>query len=88
MNTTTSSSELDSSRDAWWPQIDPETCTGCGDCVIACPTHALTLRKHVAVLARPSACNYCGVCEAICPVEAIDLPYQVTRDPTAPSLWA
>ena len=61
----------------WMPQIDIDLCTGCGDCIIACPTDALALVSGTAVLAEPDACNYCGECESICPVEAIALPYQI-----------
>jgi len=62
----------------WLPQIDDEVCTGCGDCVTACPTDVLELfTTGIAVVADPEACNYCGICEMICPVEAVSLPYQI-----------
>lgn len=61
----------------WFPIIDAETCTGCGDCVEVCPTEALAMRDNLAVVADPEACNYCGYCEPICPVGAIELPYQI-----------
>jgi NAD-dependent dihydropyrimidine dehydrogenase PreA subunit len=61
----------------WEPQIDEQICTGCGDCITACPTDALELSQNVAVVSDPKACNYCGICEMICPVEAISLPYQI-----------
>lgn len=61
----------------WLPIIDPDTCTGCGDCVEVCPTEALALQDGVAVVAEPEACNYCAYCEPICPVYAIDIPYQL-----------
>ena len=59
----------------WLPQIDPLACTGCGDCVRACPTGALALADGKAKVERPSACTYCAGCEAVCPVNAIALPY-------------
>ncbi len=62
---------------AWIPQIDEQICTGCGDCITACPTHALKLSHDIAVVNEPEGCNYCGTCEMICPVEAISLPYQI-----------
>lgn len=73
----------------WLPQIDVTVCTGCGDCIVTCPTDALALVSgitctesvEVAVLIDPSACNYCTDCETICPVEAIALPYQVVLEP-------
>lgn len=61
----------------WIPQIDEQICTGCGDCITACPTYALKLLEGVAVVREPEACNYCGICEMICPVEAVSLPYQI-----------
>mgnify|MGYP001052298988 CR=1 FL=1 len=63
--------------ESWLPVIDPDICTGCGDCVEVCPTGALALQNEVAVVARPDACNYTGYCELVCPVDAIDLPYQI-----------
>lgn len=61
----------------WTPQIDDQICTGCGDCITACPTDALKLSEGVAAVREPEACNYCGICEMICPVEAVSLPYQI-----------
>ena len=62
---------------AWLPEIDARTCTGCGECVAACPTEALALRQGKAWVARPAACSYCGGCEAVCAVKAIALPYVI-----------
>jgi ferredoxin len=76
----------------WLPLIDKNVCTGCGDCIVVCPTDALALADNmtctelveVAVVAVPAACNYCGQCEAICPVAAIALPYQVVLEVNEP----
>jgi NAD-dependent dihydropyrimidine dehydrogenase PreA subunit len=62
---------------AWLPQIDALACTGCGDCLKACPTGALALRAGKAVVAQPSACSYDAGCEAVCPTGAIALPYLI-----------
>lgn len=59
------------------PVIRAERCTGCGDCVEACPAGALELREGVAVLARPEDCRYCGDCETLCPQGAIALPFEI-----------
>ncbi len=60
------------------PIIQPERCTGCGDCVETCPNGALALVDDRAVLAEPDACAYCGDCESLCPEGAIALPFEVS----------
>lgn len=65
----------------WMPQIDRARCTGCGDCIAACPTQALGDVEGKAAVVRPEACTYCAVCEDICPTGAIGLPYQITFSP-------
>ena len=54
------------------PFIDKEKCTGCGLCVMNCPTKALTLSQNnerdiYQILFREDACDACGVCEKSCP---------------------
>ena len=59
------------------PEIDTDTCTGCGDCVAVCPTGALAMAKGKAVMARPELCIYDGECEPACTVAAIQVPYMI-----------
>lgn len=61
----------------WQPQVDTSKCTGCGECAVACPNHALAVVSAKAVLMTPQQCSYCGVCEVICPTSAIELPYLI-----------
>ena len=64
-------------RDFIVPEINQAVCTGCGDCLAVCQSHALALIEGVAVLARPDLCEYDGGCEPACPVGAIQVPYLV-----------
>jgi NAD-dependent dihydropyrimidine dehydrogenase PreA subunit len=66
-----------STQDRITPIIDLERCTGCGDCVTACPAEALTLEDRCAVMAQPEDCQYCGDCEDLCPVGAIARPFEI-----------
>jgi NAD-dependent dihydropyrimidine dehydrogenase PreA subunit len=63
----------------WLPRIDQSLCTGCGDCIIQCPTGALGWRDGKADLLHSELCLYCATCEDICPVRAIELPFLITR---------
>lgn len=63
---------------SWLPYIDQTACTGCGDCIVQCPTGALAWENDKANLAHPELCIYCATCEDICPVNAIELPFLIT----------
>lgn len=66
-----------SRRNRVTPDIDQERCTGCGDCVAACPAGVLVLKSGHAVLAHPDDCHYCGDCEELCPIGAIARPFEI-----------
>jgi ferredoxin len=49
------------------------TCTGCGACLLTCPTHAI---RPVGgrLTCRPDRCTGCAECVEICPADAITWP--------------
>jgi NAD-dependent dihydropyrimidine dehydrogenase PreA subunit len=59
------------------PVIDADRCDLCGDCVLACPNHAVSLKADDGLVLDEEACAYCGDCEDICPQGAIRLPYDI-----------
>jgi len=58
--------------------VDPDRCTGCGNCVQHCPVEAIYLLKRESVLSLaevdPFLCMGCGNCVVACPARAITIP--------------
>ena len=50
--------------------VDEDLCTGCGDCVDACPAEIFKIVNGKSV-ASNDECLGCQSCVAICTVEAI-----------------
>jgi electron transport complex protein RnfB len=53
-------------------KIDPDLCTGCGDCIQRCPMDAIREGDQVSEVIE-GRCIGCGLCVSVCPVEAISL---------------
>ncbi len=51
--------------------VETGACTGCGECVDACPFGAISLDGVAAIDA--AGCKGCGGCVPVCPEDAIDL---------------
>jgi len=52
--------------------VDLDKCNGCGTCVEACPSEALSLVDE-KVSVDEDACVDCGVCVDECPEEALSM---------------
>ncbi len=52
--------------------IDPESCTGCGECVERCQFDAISQDGDIAAI-TPDYCAGCGNCVSVCPVECISI---------------
>ncbi len=61
--------------------IDDRLCTGCGDCLSACPVSALSLNKDKGIAFKCDLCNGDPECAKICPREAVSLK---EIDPASP----
>jgi len=51
-------------------KVDKETCTGCGECIEACPLEAIEIQDGLAVV-DAETCGDCGACVDVCPTESI-----------------
>ncbi len=65
------------------PLIDTELCDGCGDCLLVCPQHGITIVDQKAQLLNDEGCVACGDCEVVCPNGAIGVVFEVVFAETA-----
>ena len=51
--------------------VDHETCTGCGGCVLSCPEDAVDNRPSFIASIDEDLCTACLVCFDYCPTGAL-----------------
>ncbi|MCK5420758.1 MAG: 4Fe-4S binding protein, partial [Deltaproteobacteria bacterium] len=51
--------------------IDPESCTGCGACLRACPQEAISGKKKKVHQILSNKCIKCGACLEVCKFDAV-----------------
>jgi len=51
-------------------EVIAEKCSGCGECILACPYNAITLKDGKAEV-NPALCHGCGTCVGVCVAKAI-----------------
>lgn len=56
---------------AKFPEIDPEKCRRCGECVKNCYSHAIFQVPGQVPKVLPELCSGCGLCWRLCPAGAI-----------------
>lgn len=60
------------------PQVDPEKCASCGDCVNYCPNDAINFVQYVAKVGR--SCTGCGGCLVVCRHGAIQVNWDAASE--------
>jgi len=64
-------------------QVNVEKCTGCGDCLDACPIEAISMNGGRAWIDQET-CLDCEACVQVCPVDAIYPSAQVVPAEAVP----
>lgn len=49
-------------------RVNPELCTGCGECAQSCHFNAIRMKQGKAEVSE-LACEGCGLCQVVCPAE-------------------
>ena len=59
----------------WYPTIDEEKCTNCGECMEFCDNDVFRQGETTMTVANPYNCVVgCASCQKICPSDAIGFP--------------
>lgn len=53
--------------------VNPNKCTRCGECVLACRSGLLYLTEEHAMIKNQNLCTHCGKCVEVCGPRAIKL---------------
>ncbi|MHB8295321.1 MAG: FAD-dependent oxidoreductase, partial [Acidimicrobiales bacterium] len=65
--------------------VNAERCVGCQDCIVRCPTEALTLNSELWIASsNDSLCVGCRQCERVCAYGAIEVEGPVLVGPSEP----
>ncbi|MBD3189346.1 MAG: DNA-directed RNA polymerase subunit D [Candidatus Heimdallarchaeota archaeon] len=59
----------------YYPEVDQDKdkCTGCGECIEACPKNLLELKKKEVILTDPYECLLCDLCESACDYDSLKM---------------
>lgn len=75
---------------AYYAEVDPELCAGCGTCEARCQVRAITTSDGLSVVDRPR-CIGCGLCVTGCTTEAASLrrrpEAEIIRPPADFAAW-
>jgi NAD-dependent dihydropyrimidine dehydrogenase PreA subunit len=55
--------------------VDPEKCTGCGDCIKVCLGNCYAIKNKIAKVKSLDKCMECGACWYVCEPEAISFSW-------------
>jgi len=52
-------------------EVDPEKCTGCGNCIVVCGGQVFEMKGEKAIVTHMEQCLECGNCEVACLSDAL-----------------
>jgi NAD-dependent dihydropyrimidine dehydrogenase PreA subunit len=54
-------------------QVNKEECTGCADCVTACPVEGVVVLENEKAVVNPEECIECNACVDTCSSNAMTM---------------